>query len=199
MCVIAFYIMISKVKSIWRVCPSILIIVHKSDIRDGTAISACLRHLIDRPIFSGLKGFNRAWISKRTRHRGFVMFFFFCNDDWQFFLFPSRSFCRCVDPLWRWHTVGVYRKWLRYSAGQIDEAPSSWRLVNAQSLPSSSTNPRPRARFVPGSCLAPRYFPRLHRPINFSISHDDRLKIFFESRGKPATLMIYFVILFTCK
>lgn len=29
-------------------------------------------------------------------------------------------------------TVGVYRKWLRYSASQIDEAPSSRRLVNAQ-------------------------------------------------------------------
>jgi len=44
------------------------------------------------------------------------------------------------------YIVHVYRKWLRYSASQIDEAPSSWRLVNAQPLPSSA-NLRPF--FVP--------------------------------------------------
>lgn len=51
-----------------------------------------------------------------------------------FSLFLFSSLCRYVGFLWRWHTVGVYRKWLRYSASQIDEAPSSWRLVNAQPL-----------------------------------------------------------------
>jgi len=58
---------------------------------------------------------------------------------------PFLSFCGYVDFVWHirsQYIVHVYRKWLRYSASQIDEAPSSWRLVNAQPLP-SSTNLRP--------------------------------------------------------
>ncbi|KAK9299392.1 hypothetical protein QLX08_007564 [Tetragonisca angustula] len=44
----------------------------------------------------------------------------------------GSSSCRYVDFLWHWCTVCVYCKWLRYSASQIDETPSLWRLVNAQ-------------------------------------------------------------------